>query len=439
SYVSLLVNRDARQYFENTKEVKLGFYGFNVCGAGDTGVYVIRIIDTLTVTDILSNQYANWDTICEGLEVSLYSTENYVTTWDVQGGDPAERENVETDRVTYDWKVPSDWTIKLDTSRDGREADKAVLTAGASSGAVQLRFGNRCGYGKYMNDSVFVYPFARFKIIGDTTPCRGETVEYKFAKPEFRGLPGDSIHYTLSFPGKWQIDGAIGGMERDDDTISISFHVADLANRPISIGGYYWNSAAERPMPHLSPGVEAAGCVNVVNGVISPHHIDSLTVKVKPYTSRPIAVDKEDTVCADGFYRFDVKKGADVDDSVFFGWIFPNPDEWTVEYYSKDWDTVDFMTPVGHSHERHTIRVFSNRYDCKTTNKGDTLDISVLLMDTLQVEGDFYDAELSKRENKLVKIKHAPCEGDTVAYVLWKQRPDKLLYYSVFDIRALYH
>ncbi|MDE6439524.1 MAG: hypothetical protein K2K51_00680, partial [Bacteroidales bacterium] len=81
SYVSLMVNRDARQYFENTKEVKLGFYGFNVCGAGDTGVYVIRIIDTLTVNDIISNQYASLDTICEGLEVSLYSTENYVTTW----------------------------------------------------------------------------------------------------------------------------------------------------------------------------------------------------------------------------------------------------------------------------------------------------------------------------------------------------------------------
>lgn len=446
SWVSLSVYREARQHFENTKEVKFGFNGFNVCGAGDTGIYVIRIIDTLTVTDILSNQYYNWDTICEGLEVDVYSSENYVTTWDVQGGDPADRENVETDRVEYDWKVPSDWTIKAESSRDGRVGDKALFTAGSSSGAVQLRFGNRCGYSNYMGTDVFVYPFARFQIIGDTTPCRGDTIEYKFVKPEFRGLAGDSIHYVLGFPaGVWSIVGPINGMALEDDTISMSFNVADLANKPISIGGYYWNSAEENPMPHLSPGVNASGCVNINNnsGAISPKHYDSLAVNVKPYTSKPIVVDKVDTVCADHLYRFDVKKGAEVDDSVFFRWFFPTNDsedpndDWTEVDYSTDGDTVDFMTPVGHSRERHTIRVVSNRYDCEATNKGDTLDIPVLLMDTLQVKGDFYDAELGKRENKLVKINHTPCEGDTVAYTLWKQLQDGALYYSLFECRSL--
>ncbi|MDE6514712.1 MAG: hypothetical protein K2L03_01575, partial [Bacteroidales bacterium] len=403
SWVSLSVRPDARQYFENVQEIKLGFYAFGACPGGDTGVYYIRIIDTLAVTDIVSDQhYMGWDTICEGLELDLHSNENYVTTWDVQGEDPYERTMVVTDRVDYDWKKPDDWSfISKSSSRSGRLNDNVVLNAGASSGTVQLRFQNRCGYSRYLDSNVFVYPFVRFQIIGDTTPCRGETVEYKFVKPEFRGLQGDSIHYTLGYPGTWSIvNGSIRGMTREDDTISMSFKVADLANRPVSMGGYYWNSDYDNPMPHLSPGVEAAGCVNVENGKISPHHVDSLTVKVKPYTSKPIAVDKYDTVCADEPYRFDVKKGADVDDSVFFSWFFP--DGWTVDYFSKDWDTVDFMTPVGHSHERHTLRVVSNRYDCKATNKGDTLDIPILLMDTLQVKGDFYDAELSKRENKLV-------------------------------------
>ncbi|MDE7150215.1 MAG: hypothetical protein K2O01_07415, partial [Bacteroidales bacterium] len=126
-------------------------------------------------------------------------------------------------------------------------------------------------------------------------------------------------------------------------------------------------------------------------------------------------------------YTFPVKKN-EADDSVFFKWFFP--DGWTSVGLSPNGDTADFKTPDTGSHKRLTVRVVSNRYDCAATNIGDTLDIPLLLMDTLAVRGGFADAASGGLIDK------EPCEGDTVVYIL-DRKQDPSAYYALFDVRPI--
>lgn len=436
SWINFRVEQDARTYLEGNRDARIGFYAYNGCGAGDTGIYSIKIIDTLRTVDIREVDLRCWDTICEGMELDLMSNSNssYFKPDDI-GEDIERRKEVVTDRVDYDWKLPDDWLIRDKFEGDNKEI---IATAGPSSGLVQLRIGNRCGYGTYLDSTVFVHPFVRCQIIGDTTPCRGSEVGYRFVKPKQQILPGDTISYVIRYPKTWSyVQNSLSGMAVEDDTIGIRLNVDDLADRPISIYG------TRTKLSGLKSKAGIFGCnFKIVGDDTLPQHLDTLVINVKPWTSKPILVSQPDTVCADNLYTFSVKKGADVDDSVFFRWFLPDGLGWTEVNHTKDYDTADIMTSLlKGDHTRAIVRVASSRYDCDATNKGDTLDISVWFTDTITVKGDFYDAHPDNtytKDNKKRLANPAPCEGDTVYYTLRWTQQDKETYYAAFDIQSLY-
>lgn len=447
SWVSLRIDPDVRKYFETMTEVKVGFFAYNQCGRGDTGIFHIKIIDTLTAKNIRSiNRPDDWDTLCEGMPLDLNSDsfDAYFTPEDVS--DPTERPFVVTDRVDYAWEVPAGWTL----NEGGTLADKILsLKVGWGSGPVRLRIGNRCGYGQYLDSNVFVHPFVRVTVVGDSTPCQGDSVVYKFKKADLAEA------YQWSFPHDWEIESQepIDGFAN----IAVSDQASADAQDSISIGvrvgataGDVYVVGQKTNVPGLNPinDVEKDYGCNFRFDNYKDHRRDSLSIRVKQWTSRPVIdgdfptstavtsapdpLAKPDTLCADELYRFQVKKGSEADDSVFFRWFFP--DDWTVTDLSKNSDTVDFETPLtAPAKKRMTIRVASSRYDCDATNRGDTAYIAVWLTDTVAVESKFYDAHL---EGNKKTVNPTPCEGDTVHYTLNKGFY-KEAYHAVFDVRPI--
>ncbi len=431
SWITMSVRAGAREYFEGVQDVKVGFYAYNNCGRGDTGIYYIKIIDTLTTKDLLSNTRAvGWDTLCEGMALDLYSTsrESYFTSADI-GEDIDRRPEVVSDRVDYEWVAPAGWTFAESTPN----TDKRVqLRVGPTSGPVRLRLGNRCGYGKYLDSNVFVHPFVRVHVVGDTTPCRGDTLTYRFKKADL------AEDYQITWPGN---DWVQTDWQSGIDSMFYTVRVGDHEDEPIYVVGQKTKVPGLKP---ISEAEEEDGC-NFRFDNYADHNRDSLAVKVKHYTAQPV-IDgrfpemvggRPDTLCARNLYTFQVKKGSEDDDSVFFKWFFPDdPAGWSASYPDKDHDTVDFTVPLISGQKRVTIRVASSRYDCAATNIGDTLDIAVWLTDTLAVEGDFLDAHPDNKTGG-GRIDRTPCEGDTVYYTLNKKLQHPEAYYASFDVRPL--
>ena len=442
-------------------DFKLGLYGRNECSGkdpetgieltGDTAIFYFKVIDTLTVDTIISKvmAYSKWDTLCEGTEIDFAS--QYKSQY-VKWGSDDEKSNpaiVETDRVDYEWAFPEGWIYDPAQPNNDSSSEVPSMIVGHGSGPVKLRFINRCSFDanpKFREKKVVVHPFVRVDIVGDTTPCQADSVVYKFKKAE------GADAYQWTFPADWQVimpeDGSnISDQSSADekDSISISVRVGHQAGNVYVVG-----QKTNAPGVYDVYGNLRTDACDFRFDNYQGHNRDSLGIRVKPWTSKPV-VDGEfpvlgrtlDTLCAETPYTFQVKKGADIDDSVFFRWIFPVGSGWTEDYYSKNSDTVDFTTAIFNPENsildphNKTIRVVSSRYDCDATNIGDTLDIPLWFTDTVSVEGEFYDANPTNNYTKDRLVNPEPCEGDTVYYTLRKQRYNKEAYYATFSLLAL--
>lgn len=434
-------------------DFKLGLYGRNECSGkdpmtgsdltGDTAIFYIKVIDTLTVDTIISKvmAYAPWDTLCEGTKIDFASQYNrqYITWGSVEErGAPA---MVETDRVDYEWDFPEGWIYDPAKSDNNQSSAVPSMIVGHGSGPVRLRFKNRCSFDvnpKFREKRVVVHPFVRVDIVGDTTPCRADSVVYKFKIAE------GADAYQWTFPDDWEIIsqspvegtnvGESSQASADEDSISISVRVGASDGNLYVVG-----QKTSAPGVYDVYGNLRTDACDFRFGNYEDHNRDSLGIRIKPWTGKPVVVGDFpvlggtlDTLCAEKPYTFQVKKGADVDDSVFFRWIFP--EDWTEDDYSEDRDTATFTTAAYDDSHSKLIRVASNRYDCEATNVGDTLDIPVFFTDTVPVTGRFLDAHpLNTMQNK--RANPQPCEGDTVYYTLQPQGDEVL--FSVFDIWSL--
>ncbi|MDE5703755.1 MAG: hypothetical protein K2H70_02910, partial [Bacteroidales bacterium] len=267
SWVQIRIREANRPAFEDVQQIKVGFYANNACGPGDTAIYRSRILDTLTTIDLFSNTRVDgWDTLCEGMALELESTSNdfYFKLSDRQNASDWSR--VETDRVDYAWKAPAaDWTFTTDTN-----AKTVRLKVGATGGPVGLRLGNRCGYGSYLDSAIFVHPFVRVTMVGDTTPCRGAEVTYRFKQADF------AEGYRVTWPGD---DWVERSSQVRNDSMVYTVVVGDKEEGPIYIVGQKTKAPGLKPIP-MNETEQNFGC-NFQFDNYPSHNRDSLKVRVK--------------------------------------------------------------------------------------------------------------------------------------------------------------
>ena len=455
SWIRLEMGRDAKESYAN-KNFKLGFYSFNACGVGDTGIFFFKVIDTVTTIDIQDRLLTDWDTLCEGTELGLFSATPQSHTWYMHTeGDPPMRPwaTITTDRLDYHWKMPDDTWQYIGGSDSTSE--KASVLVGRTSGPVRLRFGNRCGYGSYMEMPVKVHPYVRVNIEGDLRPCQGDTITYRFKRAEL------AEEYEITFPRFWEAvshaypPGSQVARVKDKDVVGDWVEVSAVVV-PFHDQRVGWQNGAKFPITVVGSKNKVPGVPEGCNFTLEdPKHTDSLMVGIKPHPVKPI-IDGDfpkllsssiDTLCANNVYTFQVKDTVSDDDDIRFSWYFPN-DQWVRSGNSKIYDTITFTTPRDTSHVRTKIRVVANRNDCAGNNRkrgfpatSDTLDINLLLMNALPIavqpgQSPFVDILKLRPDGVFQALNKRPCEGDTVCYVL-KRRQDPSAYYAQFDWRPL--
>lgn len=406
--VSITLKEDYRVDKEGVLSKKIGFYGVNSCGEGDTGVFYINIIDTLNVYSPIAlttsiDEALVFDTLCEGAEINLTSRhEAYLpptvpTKFSI------------TDRIQFDWDIPGDWIIGNKESHP----PLANIHIGQSSGNIKLKFTNKCGSSSAVKTKdIFARDFIRVNIASDTNPCQGSVVQYSF----------DSVFeadkYQWTFPNDWKIEG-LGtntAVSKNSEANEKGKLVLDVKVGVES--GYIYVVGAKNT---------SSSCDFRFENYATKHRRDSLAVGVKRYTEKPIKDGTwPDTICARDRIAYMLKppKG---DTNVSFSWEFPSSDWEEKINYSNKKDTVDMGVPEL-SHVQEEIRIVSQYNLCAATNIGDTLSYKVWVMDTLSPVGPFYDARFPDS-----KLNHNPCEGDTVEYILDRSSQDVNMYYSAFS------
>ena len=454
SWVYLTVARDAKADYAY-KTFKLGFYSFNICGLGDTAIFFFKVIDTITAVDIKEQDVDDWDTLCEGTILTLSSStqDNHVGYSDLSIARPWE--SITTDRLIYNWKMP-DSTWKYVGNTDSTKSMPSVMV-GRNSGPVKLRFGNRCGYGSYKSMPVVVHPYVRVNIKGDPMPCQGDTVTYSFKRAEL------TDEYEITFPYGWEAishaspPGSQVSKLKDKDVQGDSVIVQAVAV-PYHDQRSGWQNGTRRPITVVGSKGDVPGVPDGCNFTLNnPKNIDSLVVGIKPHPMKPI-IDGDfpkllaspiDTVCAGKVYTFQVKDTSRDDDNITFSWLFPT-DQWVRSGNSAIYDTVTFSTPdTSSTKPKLSVKVVANRNDCAGNNRklgfpkptSDTLEIKLLLMDTLPVtiqpgQSPFVDILKLRPDGVFQALNKRPCEGDTVCYVV-KRRQDPSVYYAQFDWRPL--
>lgn len=445
----------SRNLFKDST-IRLGIYGRNECSnnglTGDTGIFFVRIIDTLPVRNaIVSYTHSNisWDTLCEGTQIDFTSEQMYVTL-----GSQRERDTsslVETDVITYEWDMPKSWKY---SSVSNKQSVRPTMTVGDSSGSVKLRFINRCGSSSYREAPVVVHPYVRVTILGDTNPCQGDVVTYRFKRAK------NAEEYLIKFPDGWRASSHVNPTDTRQAIVADSTLLGDwvevsavaVPNHDDRAG---WANGVKFPVVVVGSKNKVPGVAGGCNFTLSnPKHSDTLKVKIRPHPKKPIIdgifpllSSSYDTVCANNIYTFQVKDTAKDDIGfVRFSWVLPN-DQWVRSGNSKIYDTITFTTPDT-GHVRTKIKVVANRNDCAGNNRetgtphtSDTLEIPLLLMKALSVtvqpgQSPFVDIRKLREDGVPRPLNTMPCEGDTVYYII-KRRQDPSAYYAQFDWRPL--
>ncbi|MDR1973280.1 MAG: gliding motility-associated C-terminal domain-containing protein [Bacteroidales bacterium] len=385
------------------QRVAIGFYAENECGAGDTGMYYINVIDTLSMNNspILNSVTSDTnykDILCEGEQIELTNTiSNSYTPIDVSPGvkDKVDQSNVNTDRVELVWNAPDGWTF-LPESATG---EYVTAEAGYASGSVEVRIRNKCGVGQPVSSKhITVHPYTRTKIQSDTAPCQGSIVTYMV------DTVAETVGYEWRLPDDWKFV---------DNGMNI----------------LYTTNAEGPGMPHDVIVGADSGYIYVVGKKDTSYHCnfdydnysfhrrDSLRVKPRLYTEAPIPVGTwNDTLCARDILSLVVEPdSAYPKDLVYFTWIFPNDGLWLNPDFSAKGDTLRSIEVANTSHYKGVIKVVAGRIDCNQNNIGDTLYYDFIVMDTIAPKGEVKDLDVH------------PCEGDTVYYVL-NQKQDTTVY-----------
>ncbi|MGD9492894.1 MAG: PKD domain-containing protein [Bacteroidales bacterium] len=99
--------------------------------------------------------------------------------------------------VTYNWSVPTGWTITA-----GQGTNSIIVTSGNASGIIQVIPSNACGNGtaQTLTVEVLALPGQPSVIVGETTPCQGSSQIYSV-----NAVTG--VSYAWSFPAGWSQTG----------------------------------------------------------------------------------------------------------------------------------------------------------------------------------------------------------------------------------------
>ncbi|MDE5543965.1 MAG: hypothetical protein K2I83_00955, partial [Bacteroidales bacterium] len=170
---------------------------------------------------------------------------------------------------------------------------------------------------------------------------------------------------------------------------------------------------------------------NVAGGAAHPelrdgHRADSLRVFVRPFTGKPSLLAWSNDLCVRTAQTLAVRPDPTQDkktqQETYFTWTFP--EDWIVDYRNTRRDTVDVVIPDritkdttinGAVFRSDTVKIYSHRYDCDPTNKGDSTIHAFRLVDTLSLDPGSVFKDLL---HKGMALNLSPCEGDTVEYTL---------------------
>lgn len=414
SIFRIVIREPSRDIQANKNLVKIGFKAENVCASGDTGIYYVRIIDTLAVTNPIERLGGGtYDTIiCEGIELSLSTLNGY---------DDGKSNAQVTDRVEYQWTVDSTggWTI-LD---DSEESFNVKIRVGEKTAKVAVQFRNKCGIStKRMSDKITVRPFTRVKIGLDTVPCQGNTVTYSVDTVD--GTQG----YKWIFPTDWEVTPPPGDTLNSNEQITTNLQAVDSGSESMQVTV---KVGADDGSIYVIGRKDS--CNFTYDNYKTVHRADSLKVSSKNFTLKPekdVAGYWTDTLCARSNIELIVKPHTNSEDkdSVYFSWIFTN-DKWKDGIgYSAKKDTA-WINVIDTIDIEDSIKIISHRVDCNETNIGDTLVYKFVVMDTVPIVPPFLDLY----DIGSTSLNKTPCEGDTVLYYINKATQNQSIYNIVWE------
>ena len=368
-----------------------------------------------------------------------------------------------TDRVEYVWTFTDPTWHFLQASSEGANPTSVVF--GENSGQVRLALRNRCGLSRpRAGDYVNVNPFTRVKIkvtgteIEDTRrdaydPLLAQGAPGAAPNQEFLAQPcrdtrlvyaADTSYlteeYLWCFPSDWVVIDEPGyetatWIGENDSANYARTKNTDLLNPNFGINEM-------RVMVHVGADTgdimvigRKSGCHFAYDNV-SPdlsrdelpygHRADSLFVFVRPFTGKPSLHEWPNDFCARTTQTLTVSpdptQDAKTREETYFTWTFP--EDWAVNFRNAHRDTVDVVIPNritkdttinGTTFRSDTVKVYSHRYDCDPTNKGDSSIHVFRLVDTLSLDSGSMFRDLLHRGTAL---NLSPCEGDTVEYTL---------------------
>lgn len=389
---------------------RMGIYALNRCGNGDTAYFWVHVIDTIKVYDPIKNSTgALEDTICEGSPLELFSSQtDYTNVINKRPlTDPAKNP-----KPRNQWVLPSSWSYQLGS--DSSQMPIKILV-GETTGAVKLRYGNKCGWSSYESTKI-IEPrrFTRVNIASERTPCQGDTVTYTIDSVR------DASRYIWQFPSDWvTLNGSNTdtsyNLESVHDTV-IDPHSLDI----ISITG----TMSMRVIAGAEAGyIYVTGENDICDytlGNYTQHRRDSLKVNPKAWTKKPYTLlGFSDTLCArDTVYLEIAPHDQDTAKAVYYTWHFTGPDWEEYQNFSADTNNTKLRIVIPDNVNRYdSIRIIGHRRDCEAFNRGDTLVYRFYIKDTVSVVGDIRNHDASE-------LNVSPCEGDIVFYVLDKALMD---------------
>ncbi|MDE5610077.1 MAG: hypothetical protein K2I66_06825, partial [Bacteroidales bacterium] len=475
--ITLSVNGEsAREKLKDESQLALGFAAANECGPGSAMYYPVNIIDTLPVYEHIRHNPYEADTTLDSIG---WACEGELWRWTLQGETGNDKRYEvrplvsaeggysgaarNTDKIEYVWTFTDPTWYFQQATLEG--ANPTTVGFGRNSGQVWLALRNRCGTSKPRpGDYVNVNPFTRVKIkVTDMTdaatarpaydpllapgasgaasnqeflvqPCRGTNLVYA-ADTSYL-----TEEYLWVFPSDWKV--------LDDLGYGTAFWIggSDSANfartKNDSLFDPMRGIDEMRVAVHVGADTgdimvigKKTGCSfaydNVAGGAAHPelrdgHRADSLRVFVRPFTGKPSLLAWSNDLCVRTAQTLAVRPDPTQDkktqQETYFTWTFP--EDWIVDYRNTRRDTVDVVIPDritkdttinGAVFRSDTVKIYSHRYDCDPTNKGDSTIHAFRLVDTLSLDPGSVFKDLL---HKGMALNLSPCEGDTVEYTL---------------------
>lgn len=373
-----------------------------------------------------------------------------------------------TDVVKYQWQIPSTWSfidkVGLPDKNGPTNIPTTRVRIGQEKGSVKLALRNRCGLSRFRSaDYINTNPYTRVAIkVVDGLRAVDPALDPKSTDPDvqqaFKDNPfllkpcrgsenmyaGDTSErtdlYRWEFPKDWEVITNGVGYNGTADPVANHPNWAYTSNKKITstdqtmrvrvkVGGdtgqiyvVGQTDACKWTFDNFTPNLN-------IDPPHYGHRRDSLRAMVRPYTGKPVQSPSwGDSICVRQQYDLSVIPNPTQDSltraQTYFIWKFPA--DYNVTYTGdedakKKHKTITFTVPDQRG-RYDTITVYTHRYDCDATNKGDSMRVILKLTDTIPFVANTYllDERLPDK-----KLNLTPCEGDTVIY---KVLPDPKTY-----------